>query len=452
MILRPLTVARAAEPRGADGMTRRLDRLAALATLGVLILGGCQPSGNLPGGAIPRRGNTKPTGDWLDGPTASRDAKDAKSPRRDPNFDAVKESRAALGGVVEDPDGKPAKGVSVEYTLADGSDGPGAPLDTLTDNAGRFQIYGLKPKSGYVLTARSRVEGRDCAGRVYVPTGHPKSQQQVIALNYDFLFPAASPQSGAGAGDTPRRPGFPGSARPPDTSIPPPSAVLSPSNPGAPSPVPLDQSSLPARLGEPGAPRVASEVGERDWSPTAPPAPTPTVGRPELRTDGPAGLARPPAASLPGRTARSVPIQPRSEFLLIDAAGVEREFPTGRENSLVLLDFMTTYCAPCKRAIPTLKDLQTRHGSRGLEVVGVLCDDVPREARLARAADYKRDHGLNYVLFTEPGPKPGTLMERYDARSFPTLVLLNGAGERLWQGHPNDLAELEKVIARAQAR
>ena len=446
MILRPLTVARAAEPRGADRMTRRLDRLALLAALGGLALGGCQPSGNLPGGAIPRRGNTRPTGDWLDGPTAS--TKDPKSPRRDPNFDAVKEGRAALGGVVEDPDGKPARGVSVEYALADGSDGPGAPLDTLTDNAGRFQIYGLKPKSGYVLTARTRVEGRECAGRVYVPTGHPKSQQQVLALNYDFVFPAATPS--ASPGETPRRPGFPGSPRPsapPDTAIPPPSAILQP------SPRPLDQSSLPARSGELGAPRVASDIGERDWSPTNPPAPavTPTVGRPELRTDAP-GPARPPVASIPGRTSRSVPIRASSEFMLLDAGGVDREFPTGREHSLILLDFMTTYCAPCKRAIPALVALQSRHGAAGLEVVGVLCDDAPRETRLARAAEYKREHGLNYVLYTESGPKPGTLMQRYDATSFPTLVLLDGAGELLWKGHPNDAAELEKVLAKAQAR
>ena len=97
-------------------------------------------------------------------------------------------------------------------------------------------------------------------------------------------------------------------------------------------------------------------------------------------------------------------------------------------------------------------DLQTRHGPRGFEVVGVLCDDAPRAARLARAADYRRDHGLNYVVYTEPGPTPGTLLERYHADRFPTLVLINGAGERLWQGHPKDAAELERVILKAQAR
>lgn len=440
-------------------MTRRLDRLALGAVLGALVLNGCQPSGNLPGGGIPRRGNTRPTGDWLDGPTAGTDAPTARTDKgrpkpTDAGFDAVKESGRALGGVVEDPDGKPARGVSVEYSLADGGDGPGAPLDTLTDNQGRFQIYGLKAKSGYVLTARSRIDGRDCAGRVYVPTGHAKSQQQVIALNYDFLFPTINP---SGGGETPRRPNFPGSPRsaaPPDTSIPPPSAVLNPSNPGAPSPVALGQSSLPARAGELGTPRAASEVGERDWSPTtAPPAPTPTVGRPELRTEGPTGLTRPPAASIPGSSSRSVPIRPRSEFVLLDAAGVEREFPTGRENSLVLLDFMTTTCGPCKRAVPALMDVQTRYGPRGLEVVGVLCDDAPRATRLARAAEYKQAHGLNYVLYTEPGPKPGTLLERYDVTSFPTVVLVNGEGDLLWKGHPTrEAAALERVIAKAQGR
>ena len=83
----------------------------------------------------------------------------------------------------------------------------------------------------------------------------------------------------------------------------------------------------------------------------------------------------------------------------------------------------------------------------------MLCDDAPRATRLARAAEYKQAHGLNYVLYTEPGPKPGTLLERYDVTSFPTVVLVNGEGDLLWKGHPTrEAAALERVIAKAQGR
>lgn len=94
-------------------MGRRLAALAALAALTV----GCQPQSTLPGGNVPRRGGSRPSSDWLDGPSggsagttaAPTAGRDPKPPRkdagRDPNFDAVKESRGALGGVVEDPEG-----------------------------------------------------------------------------------------------------------------------------------------------------------------------------------------------------------------------------------------------------------------------------------------------------------------------------------------------------------
>ena len=51
--------------------------------------------------------------------------------------------------------------------------------------------------------------------------------------------------------------------------------------------------------------------------------------------------------------------------------------------------------------------------------------------RRAVAAEYERTHGLNYLLYVEPGRKPGTVMDRFGVEAFPTLVLLSGEGDVL---------------------
>jgi thiol-disulfide isomerase/thioredoxin len=144
--------------------------------------------------------------------------------------------------------------------------------------------------------------------------------------------------------------------------------------------------------------------------------------------------------------------RPKAEFLLVDTTGGSRVLPSGRPGELVLLDFMTTTCLPCKRAIPTIKSLQARYGTRGLDVVGVTCDDTGTAERRALASRYQRAEGLNYLLYVEPGSEPGGVARRFGVKGFPTLVLLDGSGEVLWSGHPNEAGDLERILDRELAR
>lgn len=141
------------------------------------------------------------------------------------------------------------------------------------------------------------------------------------------------------------------------------------------------------------------------------------------------------------REVRSVPADRR--FTLVSPTGAAREFPSP---GLVLLDFMTTTCVPCKKAIPAVRDLQARFGLKGFEVVGVCCDETDQASRGEAASRYQRDEGLNYLLYIEPGDRPGALGRRFGVRAYPTLVLVDAAGAVVWQGHPNEIVELERAI------
>ena len=56
-----------------------------------------------------------------------------------------------------------------------------------------------------------------------------------------------------------------------------------------------------------------------------------------------------------------------------------------------VVNFWATWCAPCRREIPLLIDLQTRYGDT-IQVVGIAIDD------LDAVQDYARQHDFNYPV------------------------------------------------------
>lgn len=61
------------------------------------------------------------------------------------------------------------------------------------------------------------------------------------------------------------------------------------------------------------------------------------------------------------------------DFTLEDRAGDKRSIRSWTGKSMVV-NFWATWCAPCRREIPLLKELQKAHGNAGFQVVGVAVD------------------------------------------------------------------------------
>jgi len=45
------------------------------------------------------------------------------------------------------------------------------------------------------------------------------------------------------------------------------------------------------------------------------------------------------------------------------------------KGKVIILNFWATWCVPCRAEIPTLVELQSKYGAKGLQVVGVSVDD-----------------------------------------------------------------------------
>ncbi|MFO0512308.1 MAG: TlpA family protein disulfide reductase [Gammaproteobacteria bacterium] len=107
------------------------------------------------------------------------------------------------------------------------------------------------------------------------------------------------------------------------------------------------------------------------------------------------GAAIPGAAGTPGtatgkKPARVIP-EVLPDFTLATLEGPPRALSSYQHPSLIV-NFWATWCAPCRREIPLLRQLRAERGARGVEVLGIAVDfreDVEK---------YVAKIGLDYPL------------------------------------------------------
>lgn len=347
-----------------------------------------------------------------------------------------------LAGFVVLPDGTPARNVPVEIELGIGQ---GAPVEVRTDGQGYFRIPGLKPQQSYTLTARAAQNGTQYAGKLYARTGSEKSQRIRIEL-----------VEGAGETFRPATPTMSDNGLPSPVMPALPQPAFSPYDTAIPGPVATNPTPAPGAFVETLPPPMTAQTTAPIAPTVTPPPPLTLSPRSDLRTEAEPAY-RPPLTTIPplrGPGERPSPaaatgsrkLSPSgTEFTLVDAAGVPRDFPTGQ---WVLLDFMTTSCVPCTKSVPLLTALQERYAAERLEVIGLVCDESDPRTRQSRMRAYAKKHAPGYPLLTEPADEVGALLSRFEVTKFPTLVLLDGDGQVVWRGHPADVRELAQYLER----
>lgn len=116
-------------------------------------------------------------------------------------------------------------------------------------------------------------------------------------------------------------------------------------------------------------------------------------------------------------------------FHLSDAKGTVR-----------LVDFWTTWCAPCREEIPLFKDLHAAYGSKGFMVVGIAMDDEGLE-KVRPFVDEEKLPYLTLIGDESVATSFGGVV------GFPTKFLVDREGRIVdsWVG-PVPRAVLEKKI------
>ncbi len=92
------------------------------------------------------------------------------------------------------------------------------------------------------------------------------------------------------------------------------------------------------------------------------------------------------------------------------------------EGKVVLLDFWTTWCAPCKKELPVLEKLHQEFRAKGLVVVGVnVGDDAQAIAKYRTAA------GLTYPSLQLTAEDD--LLKSLSVNAYPTVILIDREGK-----------------------
>lgn len=127
------------------------------------------------------------------------------------------------------------------------------------------------------------------------------------------------------------------------------------------------------------------------------------------------------------------------DFSLADRAGNKTSIHSWPGKSMIV-NFWATWCGPCRREIPLLKELQKEHGDAGFQIVGIAVD--VREDVLKYADEMKIDYP---ILIGEQDALDAVNLFGLASIGFPFTVFTDNQG-RIVLTHLGELTEAQSEV------
>jgi len=153
----------------------------------------------------------------------------------------------------------------------------------------------------------------------------------------------------------------------------------------------------------------------------------------------PAGAATAEGADSAHATTATAPARPAD--LAIDQAGRAHAW-RGEVGTLTVLDFAATWCAPCRRSLPRLQELQDSHPE--LRVLVVSVDDTP-----AQRDRLVEDLSLHLPVVWDEGHR---IAEHYRPGGMPATVVLDAAGREVYRHTGSGEADWRHLVDVVESR
>jgi thiol-disulfide isomerase/thioredoxin len=315
--------------------------------------------------------------------------------------------------------------------------GDNKPQEIATDSEGYFTIQGLVAGQGYQLTARTRDGDVKMGGVTFAIAPNPRV---LIRISEEFAPQSAPPakknEKSTSSNDT-------SSVDVPGKTLGAPTSIGSTADANQPPPeVKRDLSA------EQIAARDRSE-GERI------PLSINSGGRGPPPSQGESGIGNGSnvAARVPS-CVMSIPGAQLENFALYDLTGTPWEY-RNRTGKLVLLDFWGTWCPPCVKSLPHIKELSEKYAKNGLEVIGIAYENPAPAVEQVRLIESLRTRlKLPYrILFGGSRSDQCPVKAGFRVNAFPSLFLLDEKGTVIWKcDHYPSAVELRDLDATIRGR
>ena len=92
------------------------------------------------------------------------------------------------------------------------------------------------------------------------------------------------------------------------------------------------------------------------------------------------------------------------------------------KGSPLLINFWATWCVPCRKEFPIIKEIENKFGKDGLVVLAVNVDDA---RTISGVRSFVSAHSLEFIIPLDPNRK---LFNNFRGSSLPLTVLIDASG------------------------
>lgn len=121
--------------------------------------------------------------------------------------------------------------------------------------------------------------------------------------------------------------------------------------------------------------------------------------------------------------------------LLVDVNDHQYEFDKllkANNGKVILVDYWASWCAPCRKAMPNMKNLEEKYGADEFEVIYVSIDKHPNAWKRA-AKDERLDNDKNYW---SPNWGESEMRKNFNIQRIPRYILYNKSGSVAYANAP----------------
>ena len=113
---------------------------------------------------------------------------------------------------------------------------------------------------------------------------------------------------------------------------------------------------------------------------------------------------------------------------------------------MILLDFWGSWCAPCRKSIPHLLELQQKLAGKRFQVVGIACEKgATSQERSATAAKAAQQLGIHYPVLVSSMDGSCPVQQALQIQFYPTMILVDREGRMLAREHGATDATLPRM-------